>query len=110
MPLELEEFDYREDPTRLIYLGFSILEDVYEGKYYLGFKDYCLFAALYYHIKVISILIYILVSRKDWNLSKYFVIRQNYKSYTLGCIFREVWFWMERIHKGMYYFIELGIR
>ncbi|CAD8158588.1 unnamed protein product [Paramecium pentaurelia] len=51
MPLQLEEFDYREDPTRLIYLGFSILEDVYEGKYYLGFKDYCLFAALYYHLK-----------------------------------------------------------
>lgn len=64
MPLQLEEFDYREDSIRLIYLGFSILEDVYEGKYYLGFKDYCLFAALYYHIKVFYIGIY-LVSRKN---------------------------------------------
>ena len=32
MPTQLEEFDYREDPVRLIYLAFSIVDDVYDNK------------------------------------------------------------------------------
>ncbi|CAD8105571.1 unnamed protein product [Paramecium sonneborni] len=51
LPAKLEESDYKEDPIRLINLAFSILDDVHDQKLQLGFKEYCLFAALYFHMK-----------------------------------------------------------
>lgn len=51
-PTELEEYDYRRDQQRLIQLAYSVFENVYEQKFNLNLNDYCLYAALYYHMKV----------------------------------------------------------
>lgn len=46
-----EEIDYYSDPIRLHLIVYQIFDDIKKDFYYLNFKEYSAFAALYLYIK-----------------------------------------------------------
>lgn len=48
---EQEEQDYRLDPVRLRLITYQILDEIAKEKYYYGFNEYSLFAAIYAYLK-----------------------------------------------------------
>jgi hypothetical protein len=51
LPLFREEYDFKSSNIRMRLISYQILDFVQNEKFYLQFKDYCLYAALFIHLK-----------------------------------------------------------